>query len=679
MVGLCLAVLLSLGSASAFAKVQIRLINLDSPGEGLNDITPATPVGGNPGTTLGEQRLNALRYAADLLEVILSSDVTIEIGVRFDEQGGTAFSAALAAAGPNTYHYDFEGALVPQIWHVQALANKLYGSDLATASDCATIENCYDVSATFNSSIDEDSVLGSNSWYYGYDGPTATATTQGSDFDLITVAVHEWLHGIGFISFVNFSNGAFLPTSDNQQILPDLYSSYIRLQDGDPESFISMSNAQRLTAMRSTGRLQWTGPLGNQAAANAADGVQDGHVQLYAPDPIEFGASVSHIDTSFEPDQMMEPYYTRPGHSLGIAAAFLADIGWGNYTDLAVNFAAGANPASRVDTTEYYIAVSNRGNSSAPDTFVEYTLPTDTALISASLTIGSSTNAVSCQSTGSNLITCPIGTLGAGVTQILTLTVQHSSNGAITHVGSIYGDIVDGSPDNNAFSETTDVSNGPQNLVAEAGPVSQAISGNAVQLDGTNSTSTNSAISEYNYQQLTGTTVLFDEVSPGVISFTTPSGTEDLLFRLTVTAENSATSSDFALISINSPPTANTGANQTVLINTVVSLSGSNSTDSDGSIATYAWQQTSGPSVSLSDANTANPTFTAPERALDLAFELTVTDNEGASATSQTNVSVVSNLQATSSGGDGGGGRLDWFSLIALTLLTALRVRSKAA
>ena len=44
---------------SAHAAATIVIINNNQPGVGFNDATAAAPVGGNPGTTLGQQRLNA--------------------------------------------------------------------------------------------------------------------------------------------------------------------------------------------------------------------------------------------------------------------------------------------------------------------------------------------------------------------------------------------------------------------------------------------------------------------------------------------------------------------------------------------------------------------------------------------------------------------------------------------
>lgn len=85
----------------------------------------------------------------------------------------------------------------------------------------------------------------------------------------------------------------------------------------------------------------------------------------------------------------------------------------------------------------------------------------------------------------------------------------------------------------------------------------------------------------------------------------------------------------------NNAPVAHAGAAQTVLGGAVVTLNGSGSSDSDGSIASYAWTQSSGTTVVLSSSGAAQPTFTAPAvgSTATLVFSLVVTDNEGASST----------------------------------------------
>jgi hypothetical protein len=58
-----------LASASPLALgATIVIVNGNAAGVGFNDPTPVAPVGGNPGTTLGQQRLNAFEYAASLWE-----------------------------------------------------------------------------------------------------------------------------------------------------------------------------------------------------------------------------------------------------------------------------------------------------------------------------------------------------------------------------------------------------------------------------------------------------------------------------------------------------------------------------------------------------------------------------------------------------------------------------------
>ena len=93
----------------------------------------------------------------------------------------------------------------------------------------------------------------------------------------------------------------------------------------------------------------------------------------------------------------------------------------------------------------------------------------------------------------------------------------------------------------------------------------------------------------------------------------------------------------------NNPPTANAGSNQTVDSGSTVTLNGSG-TDSDGSVASYAWTQTGGtPTVTLSSSTVAQPTFAAPTvaAATTLTFSLVVRDNRGANSTaSSVSISV---------------------------------------
>lgn len=92
----------------------------------------------------------------------------------------------------------------------------------------------------------------------------------------------------------------------------------------------------------------------------------------------------------------------------------------------------------------------------------------------------------------------------------------------------------------------------------------------------------------------------------------------------------------------NIEPVAEAGENQTVNEGDSVTLNGSGSTDSDGTIAGYLWEQTAGPTVSFTP-DIAHPTFTAPDvdSTETLEFQLTVTDDDGATAMDTVTVTVT--------------------------------------
>ena len=79
----------------------------------------------------------------------------------------------------------------------------------------------------------------------------------------------------------------------------------------------------------------------------------------------------------------------------------------------------------------------------------------------------------------------------------------------------------------------------------------------------------------------------------------------------------------------NQRPVANAGAAQSVLVDAVVTLAGSGSTDPDGHLPlTYRWAQSGGPSVTFTP-NVSVTSFTAPSAPTVLTFTLNVTDAQG--------------------------------------------------
>ena len=93
----------------------------------------------------------------------------------------------------------------------------------------------------------------------------------------------------------------------------------------------------------------------------------------------------------------------------------------------------------------------------------------------------------------------------------------------------------------------------------------------------------------------------------------------------------------------NNAPVANAGTDQSVAGGATVNLNGSASSDPDGDAVTFAWSQTFGTAVILSNTASASPSFVAPNTTETLTFQLTVTDPSNASSSDSVNVSVTTN------------------------------------
>jgi len=101
----------------------------------------------------------------------------------------------------------------------------------------------------------------------------------------------------------------------------------------------------------------------------------------------------------------------------------------------------------------------------------------------------------------------------------------------------------------------------------------------------------------------------------------------------------------------NAPPTADAGPDQGKNVSTLVTLDGSGSSDPDGDPLTYAWTQTDGSAVTISDSTAVAPTFT-PTVADAYTFSLVVNDGDLDSAPG----TVLITVTRPAGGGGGGGG-----------------------
>lgn len=175
---------------------------------------------------------------------------------------------------------------------------------------------------------------------------------------------------------------------------------------------------------------------------------------------------------------------------------------------------------------------------------------------------------------------------------------------------------------------------------ANAGADQVVAPGADVTLSAAASSDADGTIAAYAWTQTGGTSVTLSSASTATSGFTAPSTSGALTFQLTVTDNGGASHSDTITVTVNAPPTADAGADRTVSAGAAVSLTGSG-TDSDGTIAGYAWTQTAGSAVTLNGAGTATLSFTAPATAASLTFQLTVTDDLGATHADAVTVTVT--------------------------------------
>ncbi|HEY0554785.1 MAG TPA: PA domain-containing protein [Thermoanaerobaculia bacterium] len=241
--GLLVLAALLLSGVPAFAAAHIVIVNNNAAGVGFNDPTPAVPVGGNPGTTVGQQRLIAFQYAADTWGSILDSPVTIYIQSAFSPLACTATGATLGSAGAIQVFGNFPNAEVQNTWYHVALANKLAGFDLAPGPNGTSAD---DIVALFNSELGKPNCLTGVGWYYGLDD------NHGANIDLVTVLLHEFGHGLGFSGFFNKSTGAQLAG------FPDIYGQYTR-DTTINKQWPAMTDTERATSVLDTNHVIWTG------------------------------------------------------------------------------------------------------------------------------------------------------------------------------------------------------------------------------------------------------------------------------------------------------------------------------------------------------------------------------------------------------------------------------------
>lgn len=254
---------------------RMIIVNADMPGVGLNDPTPAAPVAGNDGTTLGQQRRNVLEFAAQRWTTLLDTNVDIRVRTSFASMDCDDSGVVLAAAASATWSANFTNAPRENVWYPAALANKFAGRDLTP--------NDVDIFVQFNVEMDKPGCRGDFGWYYGLD------VDEGDHESMLTVALHEIGHGLGM-------SGRGVDFFQNRPTVYDLHM--LDLTAG--RTWDQMTAEQRRVSSTNTGKLVWNGA---NVSAKAAQLLQRPPVltvgaKNYDVGMASFGATLSRASMS---------------------------------------------------------------------------------------------------------------------------------------------------------------------------------------------------------------------------------------------------------------------------------------------------------------------------------------------------------------------------------------------
>lgn len=269
------------------------------------------------GKNVTPERQLALQAAAAEIEQILDIRQNVKISLSFKDtlQCGVS-SAVLGFAGPQNAFGGFPGAPQADVLYVSAQA-----ADMGYATAMAETVH---IAAQFNNKLGSAGCLPTVSWYFGTDhnpGP--------GQIDFLSTAVHEFMHGLGFLSFIDSSGklaGGFF----------DNYSTFL-FDNSTGKSWKNMNDSERAASILNDNGLVWNGSKTSAMASLLQNGTTGGKPRLYAPTTYKRGSSTSHFDTSLyynaNADEVMEPYDSFPQQSIMASAAF-CDMGWNLLRDI---------------------------------------------------------------------------------------------------------------------------------------------------------------------------------------------------------------------------------------------------------------------------------------------------------------------------------------------------------
>ncbi len=294
--------------ASSALAVPIQVIYGDAANTGFFDPSPRTPVGGNPGTSLGEQRRIAFEYALSRWSSQIGGSVAIRVSAGWSSTapeagGGITFASAsplnFLRNGATTSELPRDNTFFPS-----ALADQVVGQDLIVNGTFT------DISVDCNSYLDENPGF---SWQWDY----ALNSAGSANTSFVGVVLHEIGHGLGFISVLG-GTGSYNLAS------PTIWDAL--MVDGSGNAVTAMSTANRV-AIQTSNNLYLDGPTIREYNEDAA-------ARLHAPSTFDPGSSLHHYDDSTysgngSVNELMTPYVSFRTQVFGnLVMSTLQDMGY---------------------------------------------------------------------------------------------------------------------------------------------------------------------------------------------------------------------------------------------------------------------------------------------------------------------------------------------------------------
>ncbi len=212
----------------------------------------------------------------------------------------------LGSAGPENFIRDFANAPFAGTWFPIAIVNANAGTDLDPG--------VADVGSSFSNTFP---------FYFGTD-----ALPPAGTFDLVTVALHEFGHGTGFVGSGRIAGG--IGSFGRGTTFPFVYDRFVRNAAGQALIAAVPNNSAAFAAAITGG----VGSLFFNTPASTLLGIS-APATVYAPNPFEGGSSYSHLDETIypagDPNSLMSPAvgFAEANHQPGaITLAMYSDMGW---------------------------------------------------------------------------------------------------------------------------------------------------------------------------------------------------------------------------------------------------------------------------------------------------------------------------------------------------------------